>query len=96
MITLEGEDEVMQRIRVHLRADKAREKAMEWSYELGWKTASAKPDNHTVIDPAKPSKPVFEWKVGDNETIEIPLADDRLDIANARLPEGVKLELLGK
>ncbi|HYA34522.1 MAG TPA: hypothetical protein VEF03_02830 [Candidatus Binataceae bacterium] len=96
MITLEGEDEVIERIRVHLRADKPREKAMEWSYELGWKTPSGKPDNHTVIDPAKPSKPVFQWKIGDTETIEIPLVDDRLDIANAKLPDGVKLELLGK
>lgn len=96
MITLVGEDEVMQRIRVHLGTDKAREKAMEWSFDLGWKTPSGKPDNHTVIDPAKPSKPLFEWKISDAEAIEIPLVDDHLDIASAKLPPGIKLELLAK
>jgi hypothetical protein len=96
MITLEGEDQVMQRIRVHLRADKPRVAAMEWSFELGWKMPSGKLENHTVIDPAKPSKPVFEWKIGDGPVIEIPLVDDRLDLASVKLPPNVRLELLDK
>jgi hypothetical protein len=94
LITVEGEDEVLQRILVHLNGDKPRETALDWSFELGWKTASVAFENHTVIDPAKPSKPVFIWKIGDQQSIELPLFDDRLDIAAAKLPTGVTLQAL--
>ena len=94
MITLEGEGEVLQCIRVLLRADKPREAAMGWSTEIGWKTSSNTLDNHTVIDPAKPSRPVLAWKIGENQAIELPLTDDRLDVAVAKLPAGVTLKLL--
>lgn len=92
MITVEGEDEVLQRMLVHLRADKAREAALDWSTEIGWKTASGALENHTVIDPAKPARPVFAWKIGDRRTIELPLVDDRLDTSSAKLPAGVILQ----
>lgn len=36
LITVAGEGEVLQRIRVHLRADHPRETAFDWSYEHGW------------------------------------------------------------
>lgn len=94
LITVEGEDDVLQRILIHLHGDKPREAALDWSFELGWKTASAALENHTVIDPAKPSKPVFTWKIGDQQSIEIPLVDDRLDLAAAKLPAGVTLQAL--
>lgn len=95
MITMAGEGEVRQRIRVHLRAAKAREAALEWSTELGWKTASDALDNHTVIDPTAPSRPVFQWKIGEKQAIAIPLVDDRLDLGAATLPPNVTLEPLG-
>jgi hypothetical protein len=95
MITLSGEDEVLQRIRVHLRAAQPREAALQWSVELGWKTASGKLDSHTVIDTAKPSRPVFRWKLSAAQAIDIPLVNDRLDLAAAKLPPTVKLEALG-
>ncbi|HYL60894.1 MAG TPA: hypothetical protein VEU51_18655 [Candidatus Acidoferrales bacterium] len=94
MITVDGEDEVRQRMLVSLKSDKAREDAMEWSFELGWKAASGKLENHTVIDPAKPTKPVFTWKIGDTQSIELPLVNDRLDTAAAKLPTGVTLQTL--
>jgi len=94
MITLEGEGRVLQRIRVLLRGDKPREAALGWSTEIGWKTATGALDNHTVIDPAKPSRPVLVWKIGESQTIELPLIDDRLDLAVAKLPEGVTLKML--
>ncbi len=95
MITLAGEGEVMQRIRVHLRAAKAREAALEWSIEAGWKTSAAALENHTVIDAAKPSRPVFQWRIADGEVIALPLVDDRLDLGAATLPRNVTLEPLG-
>jgi len=73
---------------VHLRADKPREAALEWSTEHGWRNASSALDEHTVIDPAKQSKPVFQWRVGDNKAIVLPLLNDRLDVAAAKLPAG--------
>ena len=94
MITLEGEGRVLQRIRVLLRGDKPREAALGWSIGIGWKTASGALDNHTVIDPAKPSRPIFVWKIGESQTIELPLIDDRLDLVVAKLPEGVTLKML--
>jgi hypothetical protein len=94
MITVVGEDEVLQRMLVSLKLDNPREAAMDWSFELGWKTASGKLENHTVIDPAKPTKPVFTWKIGDAQSIELPLVNDRLDTASAKLPAGVTLQTL--
>jgi len=94
LITLEGEGEVLQRIRVFLHADKPRETAMGWSAEMGWKTTSGALDNHTVIDPAKPSEPILTWKMGDNQAIELPLTNDRLEVAAAKLPADVTLKLL--
>ena len=94
MITVDGEDEVRQRMLVSLKSDNAREAAMEWSFELGWKAASGALENHTVIDPAKPTKPVFTWKIGETQTIELPLVNDRLDTASAKLPAGVTLQTL--
>jgi len=96
LITVTGEGEVLQRIRVHYNRAEPRGEARDWSYEPGWKTASGKLDNHTVIDPAKPSKPVFEWNLGDGKAIEIPLVNDRLDIAAAKLPANVTLEAIAK
>jgi hypothetical protein len=94
LITVDGEDEVRQRILVHLRAEKPREAALDWSTELGWKTASASLENHTVIDPAKPSKPVFIWKIGEQQTIELPLVNDKLDIAAGKAPSNVTLQAI--
>jgi hypothetical protein len=94
MSTVAGEDVVLQRMRVHLHADNPREAVVAWSTELGWKTASGALDNHTVIDRAKPTKPVFTWKIGEQQTIELPLVNDRLDAAAAKLPAGVALEAL--
>ena len=94
LITLEGEGEVLQRIRVLLSGDKPRETAMGWSTEMGWKTGSGKLEQHTVIEPAKPSRPLMVWKIGDSRTIELPLVNDRLDLASAKLPPGVTLKPL--
>lgn len=94
LITVAGEGDVLQRIRVHLRGGKAREAGLEWSTEHGWLNASGTLDEHTVIDPAKPAKPVFQWRIDDNKTIALPLAGDRLDVAAAKLPAGVVLEVL--
>lgn len=94
MITVEGEDVVLQRMRVHLHSDNPREAVLAWSTELGWKTASGALDNHTVIDPAKPTKPIFTWKIGEQQTIELPLVNDRLDAAAAKHPAGLALEAL--
>ncbi len=94
VITLTGEDEVLQRMRVRLRGDKPREAALEWSTELGWKTASGAVENHTVIDPARPSAPVYRWKIAEGQAIEIPLVSDRLDLAAAKLPPNVTIEAL--
>ena len=93
-LTLVGEEEKFQTIRVHLKDKDARNTAMNWSVEAGWKTAAAKPDNHTVIDPKKPTTPVYQWKIDDTHAIEIPLNNDRLDIGAANLPPGVSLELV--
>jgi hypothetical protein len=98
MITVAGQDEVLQRMLVSLKSDNAREPAretaMDWSLDLGWKAASGALENHTVIDPAKPTKPVFTWKIGDAQSIELPLVNDRLDTASAKLPAGVTLRTL--
>ena len=95
MITLSGEGDTLERIRVHLKDKDARNTAMNWSLEAGWKGTSDKLDNHTVIDPSKSAPPpVFEWKIDDANVIAIPLHNDRLDIAAAKLPPGVTLESL--
>ena len=96
LITVAGEGDVLERIRVHLRADKPREAALDWSTEHGWRSASGTLEEHTVINLAKPSKPVFEWRVDDNKTITLPLVDDRLDVSAAKLPAGVTLEALSQ
>jgi hypothetical protein len=93
-ITLVGEEETFQKIRVHLKDKDARNTAMNWSLEAGWKTAAAQPDNHTVLDPARPTAPIYEWKIDDAHAIEIPLQNDRLNVAAAKLPPGVTLELV--
>jgi len=69
MITLEGEDEVLQRIMVHLRGAKPRETALDWGSELGWKADNDKLETHTVIDPTKPSRPWFRWKMDDRHLL---------------------------
>jgi hypothetical protein len=94
MITLVDDDDTLQRIRVHLAGKDARNNAMNWSLEAGWKGTSATLDNHTVIDPAKPSTPIYEWKIDDTNAIELPLRSDRLDVSAAKLPPGVTLESL--
>jgi hypothetical protein len=43
---------------------------------------------HCVVEP------VFTWKIGEQQTIELPLVNDRLDAAAAKLPAGVALEAL--
>jgi hypothetical protein len=96
LMTVAGEGDVLERIRVHLRAEKPREAALEWSSEHGWRNASGALDEHTVIDPAKQSRPVFEWRVGDNKTIVLPLVNDRLDVTAAKLPAGITLEPLSQ
>jgi hypothetical protein len=94
LITLEGEGQALQRIRVFLHADKPRETVLGWSTEMGWKSGSTILDRHTVIHPAKPSRPVLQWKIGERETIDLPLTDDRLNLAAAKLPKGIRLEPL--
>ena len=49
-----------------------------------------------MIDPVKPTKPVFEWRVGDHQTIALPLISDRLAAEAAQLPAGVTLEPLSQ
>src|SRR5579885_632734 len=94
LITVAGEGDVLQRIQIHLHAGKPREAALDWSFEHGWLSAAGALEEHTVIDPAKPSKSVFEWRIDDNKMIAIPLINDRLDVATAKLPAGVTLEPL--
>ncbi|HTY55896.1 MAG TPA: hypothetical protein VMB26_11870 [Candidatus Binataceae bacterium] len=94
LITLEGEGEVLQRIRVFLHADKPRETVLGWSTEMGWQSGASILDRHTVIDPAKPPQPVLHWKIGEREAIELPLIDDRLNLAAAKLPNGITMETL--
>ena len=94
MITWSGDDEPLQHILVRLQGDKPRDSAREWTVTVGWKIGSAPLDNHTVFDPAKPSKAVFVWQIADGKAIELPLAGDRFDIAAAKLPPGVSLKEL--
>jgi hypothetical protein len=92
MITVVGEDAVMQRMLVHLHAEKPREAVLDWSTEIGWRNASGTLDSHIVLDPGKTWKPVFTWKIKEGQAIELPLVDDRLDAAAAKLPSSVTLE----
>jgi hypothetical protein len=94
MITWSDDDQPLQRILIRLKADKPREAAMEWTATVGWRVGSAPLDNHTVFDPAKPTKPVFVWQIADGKAIELPLAGDRFDLAAARVPPGVSLKEL--
>ena len=95
LITLSGEGDTLQRIRVHLKEKAARDTAMNWSLEAGWQGTTGKLDNHTVIDPSKPAAPpIYEWKIDDTNAIALPLHNDRLDIAAAKLPPDVTLESL--
>ena len=94
LITLEGEDRVLQRIRVHLRAPSPREAVLAWSSEVGWTTASGGLESHLVVDPARPSRPVWRWTIDATQAIELPLVDDRFDVAAAKLPPDVTLESL--
>lgn len=94
LLTIEGEGEVLQRIRVHLRSAKSREAALDWSTEHGWRNASGNLDEHVVIDPAKTTIPIFEWRFGDDKTIALALENDRFDVATAKLPDGITLEQL--
>jgi len=96
LITVAGEGEVLQRIIVHLRGDKPRDAAIDWSFDHGWETATGTLDEHTVVDPAKRSKPVFEWRIDEKRAITLPLVEDRLDVAAAKLPAGVTLEALSQ
>ena len=91
MITWAGDDAPIQRIVVHLKADKPVEAALEWTVETGWKGAGSALDNHIVIDPARPSKPVFVWRIGKGRAIELPLVGDRFDLSAAKLPANVTL-----
>jgi hypothetical protein len=94
MITVAGEDAVLQRMLVHLRAEKPREAVLDWSTEIGWRNTSGTLDSHIVIEPAKSSKPVFTWKIRERQAIELPLVEDRLDVAAAKLPSGVTLQAI--
>jgi hypothetical protein len=91
MITLAGDEAPIQRFGVHLKADKPGDAVLEWEVETGWRTASGALDNHIVLDPAKPSKPVFVWRIAKGKTIELPLVGDRFDLAAAKLPANVTL-----
>ena len=94
LITIAGEGDVLQRLRVHLRTAKSREDALEWSTDHGWRNASGSLEDHVVVDPAHPSTPIFEWRIGERKTIALPLVNDRLDVAGAKLPDGISLESL--
>jgi len=96
LITIEGEGDVLERIRVHLRSAKSREAALDWSTEHGWRNASGALEEHTVIDPSKPTTPIFEWRVADDKIIALPLVNDGLDVATAKLPDGITLEQLSQ
>jgi len=94
LLTVSGEGDVLQRIRVHLRTAKSRQDALEWSTEHGWRNAAGGLDDHVVVDPSHLSTPIFEWRIADGETIALPLVKDRLDVSGAKLPEGIVLESL--
>ncbi len=92
VITWASDDAALQRILVRLRGNNPREAAMSWSSTLGWKVENAPIDNHVVVDPTKPSKPVLVWQTDDAQSIEIPLVGDRLDLASAKLPQSISLK----
>jgi len=94
LITVAGDERPRQRIRVTLRGATPRETALEWSAEVGWRSASGALEPHVVVDPAKPARPVWQWTIGPGRTIAMPLVDDRLDVAAATVPAGVALEAL--
>jgi len=94
LITVAGDERARQRIRVTLRGKTPRESALEWSANVGWRSASGALEPHVVVDPAKPSKPVWQWIIAPGRTIAIPLVDDRFDVAAASVPDGVALEAL--
>jgi hypothetical protein len=96
LLTVSGEGDVLERVRVHLRTAQSREAALDWSTEHGWRNASGGLDDHVVVDPSHPSTPIFEWRIADGKTIALPLVNDRLNVAGAKLPEGITLETLSQ
>jgi hypothetical protein len=96
MITWASDEQPLQRVVVHLKNGKPREAVLEWESTIGWKTGRGPLESHTVFDPAKPTKPVFVWKIGEGKAIELPLVGDRFDLATAKTPKGVTLEQLEK
>ena len=94
LLTVAGEGEVLQRIRVHQRSAKSREAALEWFTDHGWRNGAGGLDDHVVIDPAHPATPTFEWRIGEKQAIALALVNDRLDVETARMPEGITLETL--
>jgi hypothetical protein len=95
VITWSADEEPLQRILVRLTGDKARETAMDWNTSVGWKVGSAPLETHTVLDPAKPTKPVMVWSIAEGKKIELPLVNDRFDLKSAKLPPGVTLQESG-
>ena len=96
MITWASDEQPLQRVVVHLKNEKPREAVLEWESTLGWKVGKGSLESHTVFDPAKPTKPVFVWKIGDGKSFELPLVGDRFDLAKAKAPRGVTLKQLDK
>jgi len=96
MITWASDEKPLQRVVVHLKNEKPREAVLEWESTIGWKLGKGPLESHAVFDPARPTKPVFVWKMGEGKSIELPLVGDRFDLATAKTPKGVTLEQLDK
>ncbi len=72
--------------------------ALDWSADLAWVSADY-PDgtNHIYVDRTAPADQVFSgmilrFHLSDENDVDIPLSNDRLDIAAAKLPDGFSLK----
>lgn len=88
----------LQRIMVMLPADAASDATLNWAGDLLWVSAEY-PDgtNHIYVDRVDKPENVFtavtlRFKLDDTNVIDIPLRQDRLDVASAKLPHGFTLK----
>jgi hypothetical protein len=88
----------LQRILVILPPDAASDATLNWAGDLLWVSAEY-PDgtNHIYVDRVDKPENVFtavtlRFKLDDTNVIDIPLHQDRLDLAAAKLPHGFSLK----
>jgi hypothetical protein len=94
--------EPLQRIMVMLPPDADSEVTLNWSGELLW-VSKEYPDGTSHIYVERSDKPenvftaaTLRFKLDDANSIDIPLEQDRLNIAAAKLPKGYTLKELPK